>query len=61
MGRNFAGVHYRSDAVAGLNLGEKVALSVLMEEGYLYNEDFKGFVVTKFNGTKVVVGAKQAV
>jgi len=29
MGRNFAGIHYRSDAVAGIRLGEEVAITVM--------------------------------
>jgi membrane-associated phospholipid phosphatase len=58
LARSFAGVHYRSDDMEGMRLGEKIALSVLMEEGYTNNESFKGFKLTLFNGEKVVVGKK---
>ena len=42
-------------------LGEKVAIDVLNNYGYLFNEDFKGFSLTTFEGNKIIVGAKQAV
>ncbi|HSC24825.1 MAG TPA: vanadium-dependent haloperoxidase [Candidatus Babeliales bacterium] len=58
MGRDFAGVHYRSDCFEGMKLGEKIALSVLVDEGYTNNEKFKGYIVTKFNGKTITVGAK---
>ena len=60
-GRNFAGIHYASDDVEGMKLGEKIALSVLVDEGYTNNENFKGYTVTKFNGKRVTVGPKVAV
>lgn len=52
MGRNFAGVHWRSDAIAGLNLGEAFALGVLSDYQECFNEEFKGFSLTRFDGTK---------
>lgn len=55
IGRNAAGVHYRSDGVEGLKLGESIALSVLKELKLTYNEDFVGFSLTKFDGTHVTV------
>jgi len=61
IGRDFAGIHYRTDCVEGMSLGEKIALSILHDEGYTNNEKFKGFKVTKFNGEKVVVGKKVTV
>lgn len=54
--RDFAGVHYRSDGLQGLFLGEAVAISVLEDQAETYNEDFPGFTFTKFDGTKVTVG-----
>ncbi|HLJ31555.1 MAG TPA: vanadium-dependent haloperoxidase [Candidatus Babeliales bacterium] len=61
MGRDFAGVHYRSDVYEGMLLGEKIAISVLNDEAYTNNEKFKGFTLTKFNGKTVTVGKKVTV
>ncbi len=61
MGRDFAGVHFRSDCFEGMLLGEKIALSVLKDEGYTNNENFKGYIVTKFDGKTVTVGKKVTV
>jgi len=54
-GRNFGGVHWRSDGVEGLKLGEAVAISVLADMHGCYNERFDGFSLTKFGGTFVTV------
>lgn len=61
MGRNFAGVHYRSDVIEGMKLGEKIGISVLTDEGYLYNENFIGYSLTLLNGTTILVGPKVTV
>jgi membrane-associated phospholipid phosphatase len=54
--RDFAGIHWRSDYMAGLLLGEAAALSVLNDQSNNYvGEDFDGFVITKFDGTSVTV------
>jgi hypothetical protein len=55
IGRNIAGVHWRSDATESLALGEAVAISVLKDQKGCYNEPFSGFSLTKFDGTTVVV------
>jgi len=55
LGRNFAGAHYRSDAVEGLKLGEAVAIRLLTEENLTLNENFDGFSLTKFDGTTITV------
>jgi hypothetical protein len=55
MGRNFAGVHWRSDADASLRLGETVAISILKDQRLTYNERFRGFRFTTFDGELVVV------
>jgi len=53
LGRNWAGIHYRSDDMAGLRLGEEVAISVLQDLVCTYTEDFKGFSFTRIDGTNV--------
>jgi hypothetical protein len=55
MGRNFAGVHWRSDYDQALLLGESVAISLLRDQRATFNEPFSGFTFTKFDGTKVTV------
>jgi hypothetical protein len=55
MGRNFAGIHWRSDYAESLRLGEAVAISVLADQQLTYREDFTGFTFTKFDSTKVTV------
>ncbi len=55
IGRNFAGVHWRSDYVASVELGEQVAISVLRDQKATYNEAFKGFSLTRFDGTTITV------
>ena len=51
IGRNFAGIHWRSDYTESLKLGEAVAISVLEDHRLTYNEPFEGFRFTKFDGT----------
>jgi membrane-associated phospholipid phosphatase len=51
MGRNFAGIHYRSDAEAGFLLGEEVAITMLQDLVHTFNEDFEGFEFTRLDGT----------
>lgn len=55
LGRNFAGVHWRSDHIESLKLGEAVALEFLRETVGTYNERVSCFV-TKFDGTEAVIG-----
>ena len=55
LGRNTAGVHWRSDATESLRLGEQVAINLLRETRSCYNEAFEGFSLTKFDGTTVTV------
>jgi hypothetical protein len=54
-GRDAAGVHYRSDGVNGLKLGEKVAIGILRDYRKTYHKDFKGFSLTAFDGCKITV------
>lgn len=55
IGRNIAGVHWRSDATESLLLGEEIAISILRDQRSCYNEVFNGFSLTKFNGTTITV------
>jgi hypothetical protein len=55
MGRNIAGVHWRTDAEEAMKLGETVAIAVLRDEKACYNEEFAGFTFTKLDGTQITV------
>jgi membrane-associated phospholipid phosphatase len=55
LGRNIAGVHWRSDGTESLKLGEQVAIGILKDQKACYNETFGGFSLTKFDGTVVTV------
>jgi len=55
IGRDDAGVHWRSDGIAGLKLGEAVAISVLRDFKDCFNEPFTGFNLTKFDGITIVI------
>lgn len=55
LGRNIAGVHWRSDATESLKLGEQIALGLLRDQRSCYNEAFSGFSLTKFDGTTTTV------
>lgn len=55
LGRDVAGVHWRSDAEQALLLGEAVTLSILSDQRSTYNEPFSGFTFTKFDGTTITV------
>jgi membrane-associated phospholipid phosphatase len=55
IGRNIAGIHYYSDGIEGLRLGEAVALSVLRDMKDCFTVLFRGFSLTKFDGTTVTV------
>jgi hypothetical protein len=56
IGRNIAGVHWRSDATESLKLGEAIAIAILTDYKGCYNERFDGFALTKFDGTRIVIG-----
>jgi hypothetical protein len=55
IGRDIAGVHWRSDATESLKLGEGVAISYLREERGCFNERFEGLSLTTFDGKTVVI------
>ncbi len=55
IGRDTAGLHWRSDAMEGLMLGEAVAVSVLNDLRECFNERFNGFSLTRFDGTTITL------
>lgn len=55
LGRNTAGVHWRSDGNESLKLGEQIAIGILRDQRACYNEVFNGFSLTKFDGTTITV------
>lgn len=55
LGRDTAGVHYRTDGDLGMALGEEYAISILQELVNTYNEDFAGFSFNRFDGTPVTI------
>ncbi len=56
LGRNAAGVHWRSDYTESVKLGEAVATSLLQEQGKLYNEPHY-LTLTTFDGRSLEVSA----
>lgn len=55
IGRNTAGLHWRSDDIEGISLGEAVAIGILTDLRATYNEFFGGFSLTKFDGSTITV------
>jgi len=55
IGRNMAGVHWRSDYTQSVLLGEKVALSILREQRKDYHEKDWSFSLCTFEGKRVTV------
>jgi hypothetical protein len=55
MGRNFAGIHWRTDGSEGMILGEEVAIGILKEQSRTYREKHS-FSFTRFSGEKIVIG-----
>lgn len=53
LARDAAGVHFRSDSIEGLKLGEEVAIGLLADYSRTYSELFDGFVFTRFDGGKL--------
>jgi hypothetical protein len=56
LGRDFAGVHYRSDAIAAILLGEQVGIRCLQDHCRTYPEQgFTGYQLTKYDGTRIQI------
>ncbi|MFK8054431.1 MAG: vanadium-dependent haloperoxidase [Woeseiaceae bacterium] len=55
LGRDIAGVHWRTDGTEGLFVGERVAIGVLRDIKRCYNEPFDGFSFRGFDGEIITV------
>lgn len=55
IGRNFCGVHYRSDGDEGMKLGEKVAIQWFKDLKKQQNEEIGEVSLVKFDGTTEIV------
>lgn len=55
LGRDMAGIHWRSDGSEGLKLGESVAIGMLQDYKECFNENFSGFSFQKFDGTTIMI------
>jgi len=55
MGRSFAGIHWRSDVAAGIDLGERLAIEVLREMKLTGHEVFGGFSLRRSDGKRVTI------
>ncbi|MEM9171492.1 MAG: vanadium-dependent haloperoxidase [Pseudomonadota bacterium] len=55
LGRDIAGVHWRTDGVDGLKLGEQVAIRILADIKRVYIESFDGFTFRGFDDTTINV------
>ncbi len=55
LGRDAAGVHYRTDGIEGMLLGEKVAMEILRDHRRTLPERYPAFLFTGFSGAQMVV------
>jgi hypothetical protein len=55
LGRDTAGVHWRSDGIEGLRLGESVAIRLLGDLKGTYAEYSDGFALTRFDGSDITI------
>ena len=60
LARDAAGVHFRSDSISGLKLGEAVAIGLLADYSRTYSERFDGFTLTRFDGDTVRISGGSA-
>ena len=52
IGRNWAGVHYFTDYIESIRLGEQIALGILQEQKLTYGENFS-MTVPLFDGGSI--------
>ncbi|HUQ93899.1 MAG TPA: hypothetical protein VM120_19630 [Bryobacteraceae bacterium] len=55
IGRHWAGIHYWSDGVESMKIGEQVAIGILGDLIDSFPEEFGGFRFTRFDGTRVSI------
>lgn len=55
IGRDLAGLHWRTDAHEGMLLGEAVAIAYLKSSRFQWNETFAGATFKRFDGTTITV------
>jgi membrane-associated phospholipid phosphatase len=55
IGRNIAGVHWRSDHAASIKLGEQVAIGVIRDYIGTFNEPFDQLFLQKFDGSFIKI------
>jgi membrane-associated phospholipid phosphatase len=55
VGRDASGVHWRTDGIEGMHLGEAAAIALLQDVRHNYNEPFGGFAFTKFDGSPITI------
>jgi hypothetical protein len=54
IGRDWAGVHYYSDYVESLRMGEEIAIGILKEQKLMFQEEFH-MSFTSFDGTPISI------
>ncbi|GJM09804.1 MAG: vanadium-dependent haloperoxidase [Lysobacteraceae bacterium] len=59
IGRNAAGVHYRTDGEQGMLAGEQQAIALLRDQTLMYTTPFDGFDLTRFDGTPIRIADGQ--
>ncbi len=55
LGRDIAGVHYRTDGIDGISSGEQVAIDMLRDYSIAYAENADGFELTRFDGQRILI------
>ncbi|MEM7586526.1 MAG: vanadium-dependent haloperoxidase [Acidobacteriota bacterium] len=55
IGRDAAGVHYRTDGIDGVDAGEQVAIGMLRDYSTVFAETADGFELTRFDGQRILI------
>ena len=55
IGRNLAGVHWRTDGTEGILLGEAVAVRMLKDHKQTYQEDYESYRFRGFRGDQITI------
>ncbi|MEK6636527.1 MAG: phosphoesterase [Pseudomonadota bacterium] len=59
--RSFAGVHFRSDNLSGIVLGEQIAISFLQDYARTIPRRFSGFMLRTFDGRQLKVTSSEII